>query len=299
MVAPVLASDARQALLLIVHANGFCKEVLFPLQQHLVSALEEGGLGRVVSVVVDLPGHGDAEPLNYKWDPGMVKAVVDWDEYGSHIRAQINSKLQDMAIESGEARPLILAFGHSIGGAACTLASLQDQDLIDGMVLFEPVLFKPHDQASPLTRPTLARRSSFSSPEEAFLWFKGKSLFAKVSDEALRLYCKHGLRQEGDVWVLKCKPEVEAANFATSISMDRYEMLEAGRLTTSMVIMSGVSTTLRFTEKFYRELLGACPRTSFKTLECGHLGPMEEPQLVAAHAARAFLELSGVASSRL
>lgn len=280
--------------MLLVHANGFCKEVLYPLSQKVEKALRAGGLHQVTAVSMDLLGHGDAEPLSYRWDREMQAAEVDWEAYGTQVRRRIQEELRGMASDS-EA-PLIFALGHSIGGAACVLAAMQAERVFDGLVLFEPVLIRglPRAVESPVVRGTLARRSSFASPAEALAWFQRKALFATVCDEALRLYCEHGLRSEAGAWVLKCKPEVEAANFATGFGQQRFEQLQNGQLLEPIRILTGARSTFKLKQAYYDDLLSKCPDVTFETVDSGHLGPMEHPGLLADVAARTFLEWADI-----
>lgn len=298
------STQPQRALVLLVHANGFCKETLHPLQRELEAALRSRGLEGVTAVSMDLLGHGDAAPVHYQWDSDMRVAEVDWEAYGAQVRQRVEDELQKLAAGPSEPRPLVFGFGHSLGGAACVLAALQAESLFDGLVLFEPVLFKPSSlkpgEPSPKAKGTLARRRSFASREDALAWFRGKPLFADVREEAVRLYCEHGLRPEGGAWVLKCLPEVEAANFATGMGPHSFQMLQNGSLRVPALVLSGATSSFLLKPANYERLLARCPRVSLETLECGHLGPMEQPDAVAAVAARRYLEWAGTSGrSRL
>lgn len=188
------------------HANGFnaatYRSILSPLSD------------RARIFASDLRGHG---LTTLAADPAGMKS---WSLYRDDLIALLD------ALGAG---PYILA-GHSMGGASSLLVAAKRPDLVQALVLFEPVLtpwqFKVMmawmratgraDTAIPLIAGALKRRAVFASRDAARAAYKGRGAFKTWPDEALDGYLDGGLIEQDDgSWRLACAPQWEAANFRT------------------------------------------------------------------------------------
>lgn len=123
----------------------------------------------------------------------------------------------------------VIAIGHSFGGIASLLAAVKHPDRFRALVLLDPTIFTQSAmdmmaqmQADgsirefPLTQGALRRKRSWANAEEAYIYFKGKALFASWPDEVVRLYAEEGTKPAADGGVeLLWPPEWEAYYFCT------------------------------------------------------------------------------------
>jgi pimeloyl-ACP methyl ester carboxylesterase len=191
--------------LLLSHATGFHGYCYLPIADHLAD--------RFRSYALDYRGHGST--------PRPVDWQVDWNRYGDDALAAARA----IAPDGG-----LVAFGHSMGGAALLMAAHRDPDLFDLIVAFEPIvispdLARPHDQPSPLVEGARRRRESFDSFEAAIDSYGSKPPMQFFDPDVLRLYVGHGFRPAPEGVRLTCAPEHEARTFESSTSHDTWEAL--------------------------------------------------------------------------
>ncbi|GIL12983.1 MAG: alpha/beta hydrolase [Chloroflexota bacterium] len=122
----------------------------------------------------------------------------------------------------------VIAVGHSFGGVASLLAALAEPRRFRALCLLDPTILPPPAMqaidemrangglgAFPLVQGALRRRRFFSDVEEAFVYFRTKTLFLDWTDAALRLYVEHGTRPAaGGGLELAWPPEWEAYYFS-------------------------------------------------------------------------------------
>ncbi len=182
--------------LLISHATGFHGYCYLPLADELMSSF--------TVYAVDYRGHGDtARPDDW---------AVDWIRYGDDAEAVATA----IAPDGG-----LVAFGHSMGGAALLMAARRRPGLFDVIVALEPIVFPPHhrgadDPPSPLVEGARRRRASFPSFEAAIENYRSKPPMDSFDPDVLRLYVAHGFRSAPEGVRLKCDPEHEARTFEQS-----------------------------------------------------------------------------------
>ena len=167
--------------MLLVHATGFCKELWRPVVTELRSL---GVANRVVAV--DQRGHGDSPP---------PPRPVDWWDLGRDA----------LAVMAGDGGAFGLGVGHSSGGAALAMAEVLAPGTFAALVLIEPVIFPPpfrRDPGSEMAEAARRRKRGFASPAEARANYLGRGPFARWTETAVDLYVAHGMRAEGDSWVL-------------------------------------------------------------------------------------------------
>jgi len=259
-------------LVFMHHANGFCAGTLGLVASALVPRF------RVIGM--DARGHGDSSkpeaPAAYAW-PNFL--------------ADYLAVAERLADECGGGR-VAVGLGHSFGGTAALGAAAQRPVLFGRLVLVDPVIPPPPemvaryaadpDRAARLVRlveGARRRRSLWSSFADAREHFAKRSLFAEWLPEALDLYIEHGLRQRADGQVeLRCPGEVEAAIFSSSGVLDIEGL--ARRATVPATVLW--ATRGDFPRSVYERVFAAMPGARIVDVECGHLVPMERPDLVVA-----------------
>lgn len=254
------------APLLVSHATGFHGRCYEPLAHALAD--------RRHCVAFDYRGHGDTDR-----DDGPV----DWLRYGDDATAMATW----LADRTGGP---IDAFGHSMGGACLLMAAHRAPGLFRRLVLFEPIVFppggiRPADQGgldpeqSPMVIGARRRRATFPTYQAAIDNYSSKPPLMAFTPEALRAYVLHGFAPDDDGVHLKCRPDTEAATFATGHLHGTWDLLPeiatdtlvvAGRVQESQpsAISAGVAERLPHGEYLQLDVLD-------------HFGPMVRPLLVA------------------
>lgn len=271
--------------LLFVHATGFHARIWDQLIQHLPD---------VHSICVDLRGHGrsDGGPFS------------NWSVLGTDIVG---------LIEALELRRLVL-IGHSIGGHALTQTAADIGDVVQSLILIDPVIMPPDlylmaDQVFPpdRTHPASKRKRSFSSAKQMMERFRDRSPYSLFTPAVLRDYCEHALlRVPGEPeLVLACSPETEASAYQSSLTntaiLDCPQKIEC-----PVVILRGktfdISSVSDFTRSPTWPDLASCfsSATDISRPDLSHFMPMEAPDYVAeviVHAANLSPEQTGSANA--
>lgn len=189
-------------LLHVLHGNGFCGRVYEPLLQALAADFDLW--------LCDLPGHGDSEaaPRFPSWNAFAQTAL----ECAQSATARYGSVPR-------------LALGHSLGGVLTALMLGTPGQPFQRAVLLDPVLFSAPmllamrlglARFNPLARASRRRRRQWPSHSAAEQALHGRGTYRGWTDEALRAFVTHALRDEADGSVtLKCAPELEAAIFSS------------------------------------------------------------------------------------
>ena len=243
--------------LLLAHATGFCGHAYKPLAAALHDHFDVWAL--------DFRGHGDStRPRNgdFAWDAMAADALA--------------------AIEAVRAGPLV-AFGHSMGGAALLLAELSRPGVLRCAYLYEPIVFPAdyvHTGPSPMAVSARRRRRSFASKAEALARYASRPPLGTLRADALAAYVEHGFAPRPDGTVeLKCTPEDEAATFASEgkMSVDRV----AGLALPTVVAVGGRAGEPN-PAAFGPPIVAAMPRARLVEYpHLGHFGPLQDPETVA------------------
>lgn len=257
---------STDALLLLGHATGFCKEVWRPtaaaLREHRVSAS---------SLAWDARGHGSAPPF---------ESPVSWWTLAEDLAALVEELPPSGAV---------VGVGHSMGGSSMMMAELLRPGLFDGLVLIEPVVlpswYRP-DGEFPLAAQAARRRPVFPSLQAAADSYRSKPLFRSWHPDAFAGYLEGGLRPHPDGVALSCPPRIEAEVFAAGVGTGLFERLDEIRTPVRLVLSDSseeLSESMTLLEKTFTR--AAASRLRGQT----HMVVMERPDLVAAEIA-AFLE---------
>ncbi|WP_441232073.1 alpha/beta fold hydrolase [Tardiphaga sp. 215_C5_N2_1] len=152
----------------------------------------------------------------------------DW----SDITADLVALLDRVAEEP------VLLVGHSMGGAAAFLASLQRPALVCGVLMLDPVLhpsLPSPPEATGMAAAASQRRSTFPSRQDAIEAYRGRGAFKTWPPSCLEDYVTDGFRDRplGDV-ELSCPPRWEASSFMAT-GHDDWEALAKASLPTRIL----------------------------------------------------------------
>lgn len=258
-------------LVLMHHANGFCAGTLGLVAEALVPAF------RVIGM--DARGHGDSSqpegPAAYGWD---------------HFALDYLAVAERLAAEHPSGR-VGVGVGHSFGGTSALGAAARRPDLFERLVLVDPVIPPPAElvrtldpermsRLSRLVEGARKRRSLWADRSEARAHFAERSLFRDWRPEAIDLYVEHGLRVRTDGQLeLKCPGEVEAAIFGSSSTVDVADLARRAAPVPMTVLWAERGD---FSREIYARTFGSLANARILDVPCGHLVPMERPDLVAA-----------------
>jgi pimeloyl-ACP methyl ester carboxylesterase len=253
-------------LVLLHHANGFCKGV-WGLVAHALRTH-----ARVVAM--DARGHGDSSkpeaPDAYAWD---------------HFAEDLVEVAASLARKHADGR-VALGVGHSFGGTAMLGAAARRPDLFARLLLVDPVTPPPPHAVLPPERAAFTRRladgarrrrGTWPSRADARAHLGRRSLFAHADPRALDLYVLDGLdeRPDGSV-ALKCAGRTEALVFERNRTVDVFALAPRVAAPTRLLwAMRG-----DFPRVVYETIAASMPNARVETVEAGHLVPLERPDLV-------------------
>lgn len=246
--------------LLLVHATGFCGQVMLPLATHLRPAFR--------CWAVDLRGHGltsSPATLDYAWS-GFARDVL-------------------AAVDGiGREQPLP-AVGHSSGGAALLLAQAERPGTFSSLWCYEPIVWSDPEgaraRAEGLAERARRRRDRFPSRADAYANFVAKPPLSRFAPEALAAYVEHGFEEEpGGSVVLRCRRETEAAVYLRAVEGDRFSRLPEVDCPVAVACGSLSDAIVPDHAALLAAELPRGRRLVFDGL--GHFGPLEDPPTVAA-----------------
>ncbi len=253
--------------LLVSHATGFHGHCYEPVAHALAE--------HVHTVAFDYRGHGDtAKP----------DGPIDWQGYGDDAEA-----VAAWLVDEQDGRP-VDAFGHSMGGACLLMAAWRRPELFRRLVVFEPIVFpaggiRPAGEGgsdpelSPMVVGARRRRATFSSYEAAIEHYAAKPPLNGFTPEALRAYVVHGFAPDDDGVHLKCRPDTEAATFATGALHDTWERLPEIR--TEVLVLAGRVEPMQ-PSMIAADVAERLPNGRYAQFDqLDHFGPMARPLLVA------------------
>lgn len=273
------ASEVGDGLVIVMaHANGFCKEVFSPV----IDCLSNGPLGRAALLSVDLTGHGASVRTG--------SAPFEWTDFAADVLSCLEAAYPTL----GSRPPRVLGLGHSIGGTGLLLTEVLAPGTFWKLVVVEPIVpVAPfvRNPGMPFVKRTMRRRATFASRAAALESWGSKTTFARWTPSSMRAYAEGGLVEEAGEFRLSCSPAFEAEVF--SGTSDLYDRIAEVRCPTKLVAGAD-STHLRgfaldvgadeaSAAAYLRHLAGMLPR-SLGVVElsgCTHFPPMEAPQVVA------------------
>ncbi len=251
-------------LVFCIHANGYLAAMWHPIARELTAQ------ARVLAV--DLPGHADSDPApDYRWD---------------HLAEYVAGVLRQLDLGSS------LLVGHSLGGTLSGLCAARHPELVQAMVLADPVVLPEPFHHAPVesTPPDLygarKRRRSWPSRQAMRDSLASKSAYARWTPEMLDLFVEEGTRESDDGVTLKCAPETEAEIYRLTLAYNVWP--ELARADVPAIVLRGLSKE-RLPSVTAPGLAAWLPQAEDRPLaEASHLLPMELPGEVV-HAARELL----------
>jgi len=197
--------QGHNAVLFFTHGNGFCGRTYQPLHELLAQKYD--------LLLLDIPGHGRSPEYDF----------VGWNQTAEHLYQGITLSQSFIAGRD------LYAVAHSLGGMLSMLAQARHPGLFKSMVMLDPIMFPPAmltfmritekfgltSVFHPFVKPTLRRRNSWQSKQQAFEYFHERKIFKRWTDESLHSYVQHALIESGAEVRLCCKPELEAKWFGT------------------------------------------------------------------------------------
>lgn len=265
-------------LLMVCHATGFCGGMYGSITQQLTDRFHCVGL--------DFRGHGQTNR------PDGVSMA--WTGMGEDLLAVIDHALAQRGDVPGTP---VLAFGHSMGGAAIVLAELARPGAIARAWALEPILFPTPEEfdaaegnpvhESPLVTGARRRRPEFETRQAAFDRYGSRPPFSEIDTNVLQAYVDYGFRDLPDGTVrLRCEPESEAQVFENSLC-GAYEHLSeiafpflvaasGDGMPPALIADAVVGENARFERFGYPDLT--------------HFAPFEDPARIAADVAAWFID---------
>lgn len=262
---PLFDFGGHGAPLLVVHATGFHAMVYRPM----IERLSDAGW-RVYAV--DLRAHGDS-----LYD---AETELRWERFAEDVLAVVRI-LRDRHEET------LVAFGHSKGGAALLRAELEEPGSFSALFVYEPVILPPEvpnpspDGPNPMADIARRRRASFPTHEQAVENYGSKPPYDAFAPQVLDWYVKHGFRRTEDGEIeLKCRPEWEAEIYEMSRDEGPFQRLSEVSCSVTVARGGRVQPGPGAWAPSIAERLPHGTLLEFPGL--GHLGPMEDPGVVAA-----------------
>jgi pimeloyl-ACP methyl ester carboxylesterase len=261
-------------VLVMAHAAGFHGRVWQPLARRLDD--------RYRCMAFDVRGHGDSAP--------PATPTFCWHELALDALAAVDG----LGLRPDE-HPY--GVGHSSGATALLLAEQARPGTFAALYCFEPVVVAAdpplgRDPDNLLAATTRRRRATFESCEEAYAHYTTRPPLADLDPEALDAYVTYGFDSVGEGPVrLKCRPEHEARIYEMATAHDCY-----GRLTeiACPVMLARGAASEACLPGPARSVAARLAQPVIEVLpDLGHLGPLEDPEAVAASIDRFVAGVTG------
>ncbi len=198
------------------HATGFHGRYWDPICKQLCNDFH--------CVSLDFRGHGNSSiPLG---------TSMSWVGMAEDLLCVIDQLNLDPA----------LAVGHSMGASSILLAEQIQPSTFKAAWLFEPIVISPttftekNSKGGTLAASARKRKEIFASREEAYERYASRPPFSAVDSDALWAYVNYGFSDHNDGVVLKCRGEIEAQVFESSVTTI-YENLAS--VETSVTVAAG------------------------------------------------------------
>ena len=190
--------------ILLLHATGFHARCW----DQVVAAFPDGSH----VIAVDQLGHGrSAAPI-----------ITDWADVGGATAELV----QSLGIR------FTVGAGHSMGGHCLVQVAASHPDLLERLVLIDPVIMERQAYQNPsdfsATYEMVAkRRNSWAGPDAMFERFRDRHPYKLWDPAVLKDYCDYGLLPDGQGdYRLACPPQTEASVYATSTTVDPWPLID-------------------------------------------------------------------------
>ncbi|KIO19727.1 hypothetical protein M407DRAFT_82431, partial [Tulasnella calospora MUT 4182] len=241
--------------LVLAHANGFPRRIWEPFLMTLLRNFDEEKKeeGPYIEEVwsFEAVNHGDSAVLN----DGKPGDTFNWADNSRDIlnfllhflpsnpqEVGLPAELDPISLDEssrrsrfGFRRRKLVGIGHSLGGCSMTRAAVDFPSLFSSLVLVDPVIMPalekdPSGGIYQLLRGAVARRSRWSSREEALESFRKTPFFQTWHPAVLETYVKEGIVLDPIAGGVKLKQSGfhEASVFGERrVPVETWELLEA------------------------------------------------------------------------
>ncbi|MFW2387545.1 MAG: alpha/beta fold hydrolase [Polyangiales bacterium] len=265
------------------HATGFNAETYRAFADMLDPAIDLW--------MMDARGHGMTRA------PANPRKLRSWRPY----RGDLHAFVQTLR------RPVVLA-GHSFGGTVSMELAALRPDLVQGLVLVDPVLVPPRlipmmavtrtlglsERMVPIAKMAARRRMEFPSKEAAAENYVGKGAFRTWPRDWIDAYIEGGtITTAAGTVRLSCDRAWESRSFA-SATVSPYRALRKVRC--PITLITRAQSAPPFTHDARAAFMRCRPDTRLLILEdATHFIPMEHPDIVVEEIER----MAGLVSSEL
>ncbi|KAH8986942.1 alpha beta-hydrolase [Lactarius hatsudake] len=230
-------SSGTGLTLLLLHANGLHKETFEPTLRYLFEAMDNEKRYQIDEIwALDAVQHGDSGLVNAQ----NLGSLFIWHDHARDIlnfilhflpeevtHSGLPTNLPRVPPEASEARKRLgfanrklVVIGHSLGGAAASLAAYSIPTPFSGLIFVDPAIARPtptveKHRLQEYVIGALSRRSVWQSREEAHSLLSKSPFFGPWDPDVLRSYVEYALVEDASGQVrLKCTNLQEAAVFA-------------------------------------------------------------------------------------
>lgn len=219
--------------------------------------------------------------------PGGIHVI---DRLAQHTPVNKNwESITDEVVTEARAFALPpIVIGHSVGGYAAMAALTRHPELFNGLIMLEPpILVREKRIVWGLLRlvglvdnfgpAALAkkRRDQFDSADQAFQYFRPKSLFRDFSDESLRDYVAFALSPNSLGMELSIAREIEYAIFKQA----PWRIPSLDNKVPAWYLRGSLSNVV--SARSGRQIARALPKVEYVEAYGGHLFPLEHPDTSA------------------
>ena len=273
--------------LLVGHATGFHGWAYSPMAARLAGSFRVW--------LLDFRGHGlSGRPADgdYGWEAMGADAAAAADAIRARANADAAIGTGGGAIDATNDGETLYGFGHSMGANALVMAELARPGRFAGLFLYEPVIAEARSflagAQTMLVEAARRRREVFDDRAEARARYAARPPLDALRADALDAYVQTGFADRPDGRVgLACEPEIEAATFAGRTQIfDRLGEVGPPTAVAAGPDVGGEPGPSRFAAAV-AEALPQGRLIRYKHL--GHLGPLQDPDAVAADVIAALL----------
>ncbi|KAF9050345.1 hypothetical protein BJ165DRAFT_1457843 [Panaeolus papilionaceus] len=306
--------DGKKRITIITtHAIGLHKETWEPALRDLIEITETASSPIRIQEIWSLEAvnHGDGALINRDYIPKLSDRVDygrDLANFLLHylpegvtafttklptILPRISEEITSSRIKSGFSDRYVVPIGHSLGSDATGMVAISYPKLFQAIVLTEGTYYAPSrsgiERKIATIPPTLGRRSSWKSREEARSALLKSPMYQAFRPDALDSYIQYALYDNPKTGLveLKCSPAMESSEYAAKRAMmEGWELIPTldkdielrwimGDKPEASKIIGGPEAA--------RVVIWKRPgnTSNVKIQDCGHLVVQEKPRLLA------------------
>ena len=190
-----------------------------------------------------------------------------------------------------------VAIGHSVGAIAVLYAATMQPNRFRGVILIDPTLLPPaqlrlvwlsrligHDARMSLVKGALKRGNHWDTVDAAYTYFRGKRLFTRWPDQAVRVYAESITTPDPNGGVSLIFPREWEARIYQTIPIDVWQAVR--KLNIPALVIRGTLSDV-FTDASKAIFARLAPQIPIIDVpNVGHLVAQEAPSIVGDHIAQ-------------